>query len=92
MKVALQCCIGFHCTVGISPNYIYMYLSPLEPPSPLPIPPLWVITEHQAGSLCCIVASHWLSVLYIIVYMCQRYFLNSTHTLLPPPCPQVQSG
>ena len=26
---------------------LYIYLLPLEPPSPLPIPPLQVIKEHQ---------------------------------------------
>ena len=98
--ITLQCCGSLcHTSMLISHNcicvYMYMYVYiythrlPLEPPTP--IPPLQVITEGQLGSLSCIATSHQLSILHMMVYMCQFYSLKSSHPLHPPLCPQVLS-
>ena len=53
-----------------------------------PIPPLQVITECQAGSLCYIYISFpELFVSHTAIDVCQCYFLSSSHVL----CPQVHS-
>jgi len=84
-KIALQC-ICFCCTTPwISHNYTYipslLSLSPL-PPHPTPLGYYRALT--RLGSLCYIATSHWLSILRMIVYKCQCYFLCSSHPLLPP--------
>lgn len=44
----IQCCVGFYCPITqISHNYTHNLLLSLLLPSPTP--PLWVISEHQAG-------------------------------------------
>ena len=61
----------------------------LSPPSwassPPPIPPLWVITEHQAGLpvLQSTFPSHQLPLLHMLVYICQWCFLYSSLFLSP---------
>ena len=63
---------------------------PLEPPStlpPYPTPPcchraLGSSSPHHAGN------SHWLSASPTVTYVFQRYFLSSSHPLLPPLYPQ----
>ena len=48
---------------------------------------------HKAltlGSLCH-TNSHRLSILHMIMYKFQCYFLNLSHALLPPLCPQICS-
>ena len=69
--------------------YIYIYFLSLEPPSlwslsptPLSHSSRWS-QDARLGSLCYISTSHYLSVLHMIVYICQCYFLNSSHPLLP---------
>ena len=68
--------------------YVYIYLltlGPLSHPTP---------TSHPSKSsqstklsyLCYTAASHQLSILHMVVYMCQCYSLSSSH-----PCPQVHS-
>ena len=44
--IALRCCVSFSCTMN--EVYVYIYSLPPEPPSHICIPPLWVVTEHQA--------------------------------------------
>ena len=53
------------------------------PPIPLPHPNPQVITEHWAELLCYTAASHQLSILHMVMYICQCYSLNSSHPLLP---------
>ena len=85
--IALQCCVGFcHTTMQISHNYTHIT-------SLLSLPPL--SSSHTSrssqsarqGSLCYITTSHQLSLLYMIVYKCQWYFLHLSHSFLPPLCP-----
>ena len=64
---------------------IYMYLLP---PIPHPTPPR-SSQSARLGSLCYTAASHWLSILSMVLYMCQCYSLNSSHPLLAPLCLQV---
>ena len=45
----------------------------------------------RLSSLCYTTAAHWLSVLYIVMFMFQCYSLNLFHSLFLPLCPQVQS-
>ena len=63
-------------------------LSPTLTPIPI-IPPLWVITEHRADSLCSqqLPAS---SLLYTAC-ICRCYSLSLSHPLLPSLRPQVLS-
>ena len=60
-------------------------------PNPLPISLcLQVVTERQLwGALHHTSNSHWLSVLYMVMYVFQGYSLESSHTL--PLCPKVCS-
>ena len=51
---------------------------------PISIPPLEVITEHQAELLCYRAASQWLFILHMVVYICPCYFLNSSSHSFPP--------
>ena len=94
MKIVLQCCIGFcHTTVQISHNYIQipslLCLPPLHP-----IPPLQVITEHQAGLL--VLYSNFPLVIYfthdsVYIRVCQCCVLSLPNPLLLPLCAQVHS-
>ena len=70
---------------------VYIYLLPLEPLSPYPIPPLQVTTEHQA-LLPVLYGSFPLAVCFPHgAYVGQSYSPNSSHSLLPLLCPQVFS-
>ena len=59
------------------------WTSPHSPPYPTPLgchrAPGWTPSAQSA-------ASHWLSILHMIVYICQCYLLNSFHPFLPPLC------
>ena len=93
---ALQCCVSFCCTtIRISHSCMDIScLLPLDSPSH-PRPP----TSHSSrssqstrlGFLCYTTAFHQLSLLHMAACTCQCYFPNSSHPLLPPPCPQVRS-
>ena len=72
---------------------MHMYLLPFEPPSPLTSHPS---RSTRLGSLCYTAASHYLSVLHMILCICRCYFFNSSYPLLtfslfPLLCPQVHS-
>ena len=54
-------------------------------PPTLPIPPLQVVTKHRADPLCYAVASHQLSTLRLVVYICPCHSLTLSHLTLPPP-------
>ena len=64
---------------------ICIHISPL---SPIPSHSSKSSQSTRLGSLCLRAASHQLSVLPMILYICQCYFLNSSHPLLPLLCPQ----
>ena len=89
-KIALQRCVGFcRTTRWISHKYIYIYLLSLLHLPPLP-PSLSSRSSHRTrlGSLCYTSTSYQLSILHVIVYICQCCFLNLSH---PHLCPQVCS-
>ena len=70
-------------------NQLYVYIYPHIPsllrlPPTLPIPPLQVVTKHQADLLV-LCGCFPLSNLHLVVYICQCYSLTSSQlTLLPP--------
>ena len=71
-------------------NQLYVYIYPHIPsllrlPPTLPIPPLQVVTKHKLISLCYAAASHQLSILHLVVYICQCHSLTSSQLTLPPP-------
>ena len=57
----------------------------------LPIPPLWVITEHQAGLPVSFSSFSTSSSLHKRQSTRQRYSLRLSQPLLPVLCPQVHS-
>ena len=61
----------------------------IPPPTPSHLSRLSQSTK--LSSLCYTTAAHWLSVLYIVMFMFQCYSLNLFHSLFLPLCPQVQS-
>ena len=71
---------------------IYIYIpSILHLP---PLPPSYPSRSSQSarlGPLCYLATSHQLSILHMVVYICQCNFLNLSHPHLPPLCPQVPS-
>ena len=64
---------------------------PISPPSCVSLPPSlsrpsrWS-QSTELISLCYVAASHQLSVLHLVVYICQCYSLTSSQLTLPPPC------
>ena len=65
--------------------YIYViYSLPFEPLSHYPNSFSGLSQSTKLSSLCFTAASDLLSIVYLIVYLCQCYFLNSSHSLLPP--------
>ena len=75
--IALQCCAGFCVKQGGS--VIIMCICPHPSRS----------ARSSRQLLMFYSGFHELSVSHIIVYKCQRYFLSSSHPLLPQLCPQV---
>ena len=66
--IALQYyCMGFCHTMWIRHNYIYIYLLPLEPPSPLPSHLSRLSQNARLGSLCYTAAS-LLHQIHLLVY------------------------
>ena len=61
-----------------------------------PTPPLWWPPSRSSqttklSSLCNTAASHWLSTLHMVVYICQCYSLSFSRPLIPHLCSHVGS-
>ena len=67
---------------------------PVSPPSrfslPTPLHPTRLSQSAELSSLCYTTASHWPSVLHMVIYIFQCYSLSSSHPLLLL-CPQIWS-
>ena len=82
--IALQCCVGFcHPSTWISHRYTYV-------PSLLDLPATFhtsrLSQSPRLSSLYYTATSHQLSVLHMVIYICQCYSLSLSHPLLPPLC------
>ena len=77
----------------MSHNYLYidMHPFPFESPSPFPSHTSRLSQDARLCSLCHVAASHQLSVLHMIEYICQCYFFNWSFPLLPSLYPHVCS-
>ena len=84
-KIVLQYCVGFcHTTIQFSHNFWYMYIYQklyiyisLPPESPSPHPPSLKSSQSaRLAFLSYIATSHQLSILHMVVYICQCYFLH----------------
>ena len=70
-------------------SYMYTYI-PISPSSCVSLPPSlshpsrWS-QSTQLISLCYEAASHWLSILHLVVYICPCHSLTSSQLTLPPP-------
>ena len=69
---------------------MYTY-TPISPSSCASLPPSLSHLSRWSQStklisLCYAAASHQLSVLHLVVYICQGYSLTSSHLILTPPC------
>ena len=65
--------------------YVYIYSFPLEPPAQNPLHSARSSQNPELSSLGYIAVLHKLSILHIIVYICQCYPPNLSHPLLFPP-------
>ena len=73
---------------------MYTYI-PISPPSCVPLPPSLSHPSRWSPStklisLCYMAASHYLSILHLVVYICHS-LTSSQLTPSPSPCPQVHS-
>ena len=71
--------------ISTNQSQLCVWSFPPKPPSPT-VPPLWVVAEHRAGSLCCTAASCCLSTSRLKVHTCQCCALSSPGPLLPLLC------
>ena len=84
--IALQWCVSL-CFITKWISYTYTYI-PISPPSSVSLPPS--LSHHSRWSqstklisLCYVAASHGLSILHLVVYICQCYSLTSSQLTLP---------
>ena len=86
--IVLQWCISFCCiTKWISYTYTYI---PITPPSCISLPhslshPSRWSQSTKPISLCYVAASHYISILYLVMYICPDHALTSSQLTLPPP-------
>ena len=71
-------------------NQLYIYIYPhisslLHLPPTLPIDPSRWSQSPELTSLCYVAASHYLSILHLVVYICPCHSLTSSQLTLPPP-------
>ena len=82
--IALQSCVSSAVQQSIQLHVDQLYRCPLPPESPSyragPIPPsaLWVIPSTKLSSL-----GFPLAILHMVMYICQSYSPNSSHSPLP---------
>ena len=103
--IDLQCCVNFCCTrnwISYTQTHVHTHThththiyTHAYNPSLLDLPPKsnpfrssW---SPELSALCYRAAPHWLSILHMVVYICQCSSLNSSHTLLPLLCTQACS-
>ena len=69
-------------------NQLFVYIHPslLDRSPSIPIPPIQVITEHRAELLVLYGSFPLLSVLHMVVYICQSSSPDLYPPPLPPPC------
>ena len=86
--IALQWCVSFCCiTKWISYTYTHILISPPSCVSLSPSlshPSRWT-QSTELISLCYVAASHELSILHFVVYICPCHSLTSSQLTLPPP-------
>ena len=87
-KIAIQCHVTFCCATP-SVSYTCTYILSLLSLAPAHLHPTRH-TQHWA-ELPVLFSNFPPAILYMLVYICQHYFLNSPHHLLPHLCPQVCS-
>ena len=88
--IALQYCVDFcHTSTWISHRYTCVLSILNLLPSPTPSHPSRLSQSTGLSSLHHTANSHWLSVLYRVMYMFQCCSLTSSHPPLPLLCPQV---
>ena len=67
--IALQCCVGFcHTSTWSSHRCTHVPSFLNLPPSPYCIPPLSVVTGHEAELPVSFGKSHWLAIPYMVIY------------------------
>ena len=84
-KITLQYCNGYELVMG---THIPPILN--APPTFLPTPSLWVVSECQLWELHAL-NLHWSSILHMIIYMFKCYSLKSSHPFFLPQSPKVCS-
>ena len=77
-------------------NQLYVYILPISPPSEASLPhSLSHFSRSSQGteliSLCYAATSHQLSILHLVVYICQCCSVTTSQPPLLPLCPQVCS-
>ena len=76
--IALQCCVGF-CLKQFESAVLCICPLPLEPPSLFPSHPSTSSQSARLGFLFYMATSYQLSILHMVVYICQSHSPNSSH-------------
>ena len=72
-------------------SVIIKYIYSLPPNSPSPASILTPLGHHRTAGLASCVIQQLPTILHMIVFTYQCYFLSSSHSHHPPLCPQVHS-
>ena len=89
-KIALHCCVGFcRTTVRISHDYTYIPSLWVLPP----LPDSTALGHHRVlgWAPCYRAASQKPSISHMTAYICQCFFFQSSHPILPPLSPRNNS-